>query len=280
MEKEIVMSGKMRQMWGHSETPKGCYDFFSSEFPSGVVDEKLAVKFFNRYLPGQGKAIVDLGIGSGRELNWMDDLDCLTKVFGIDYSEKMLAFCQKRSELYKHEVICVHDDLLDLKQFPKYKKEIKEPVVYLSLINSAGNFSSRERIQFLKQIKILLKQNDRLILFLYKRPSLKTEKILPQPMPDAVTPKRKIDGIYLNFIREYALIPYVWHSVFGKGEFPCFWYDKKSNDIVIHSEGKRIVISHRFNKKEIQDLAVCAGLNIEKIAVGKFMYMVVLRLNQ
>lgn len=85
-------------------------------------------------------------------------------------------------------------------------------------------------------------------------------------------------AIYLSFIRAYALIPHVWHSVIGgEGTLPRFWYNRDSNDIVIHINGRKVVISHRFNKEEIRELAVSAKLSIEKLITGKFMYIVILK---
>jgi hypothetical protein len=277
MEKELAMSQRMRPMWTHSKTPSEYQNFFSSESSSGTTDDIYVARFFNNYLPKTQKTLIDLGIGSGRELTWIDQLKGLSRVIGIDYSHKMLDFCQKQFASLSHEIVLVHDDILDPKVFPKIARLIKEPVIYVSLINSFGNFSFQERTRVLKNIKPLLRGRDRIILCLYKRPTLKMKKNLPGSFPKAVLPKTKTDRVHLAFAREYALIPYVWHSTIEKGKLPRFWYNKKTDDIVIHEDGAKIVISHRFDKTEIKKLACGVGLTVDKLITGKFMYIASLK---
>ncbi len=279
MEKEIDMSQRMRGMWVHAKTPKEYHKFFLSEFPSGIVDEVHVARFFNTYLSKQQKTIVDLGIGTGRELVWIDKLKNLSQVIGLDYSSSMIKFCAGSASLYRHELICIRDNLLGLKHLPGLVKKVKEPVIYISLINSLGNFSKSERIQTLRQLRPFLKSSDRIVLCLYKRPTLRMKKFLfPSFFPKFAKPKSKTNATYLSFVREYALIPHVWHSVIGRGGVPPrFWYNRDTNDIVIHINGKRMVISHRFNKKEIHELTKSAKFSVEKFITGKFMYIVVLK---
>ena len=277
MEKEIAMSQNMRPMWTHADTPAEYDNFFSSELPSGTVDESRVANFFNRYLPRKQKVLVDLGIGSGRELVWIDKLEGLSRIVGIDYSRPMLEFCRKNTVSCRHEVVLEQDDLLGPKILPGLVGAIAEPVVYVSLINSMGNFSSRERIRVLRKMKPLLRSRDRVILCLYKRPTLEMGTRLLKPFPESALPKNKIDCVYLNFAVEYALIPYVWNSIIERGGFPTFWYDKKSNDVVIRDDNEKVVISHRFDRKEIKDLARAIGLAIDRLITGKFMYIAILK---
>lgn len=277
MEKEIAMSQNMRPMWTHEKIPADYHKFFSSEIPSGTGDEPIVANFFNNYLPGIKKTIVDMGIGSGRELAWIDKIGDLSDIIGIDYSKPMLSFCGKQKRILKHELILIEDDLLKLESTAKIVRRFDEPLVYVSLINSFGNFAKDERITFLKGLRSLVRSDDRIILCVYKRPTAAMSKNLPVFFPEAAVPKAKIDAKRLCFIREYALIPYVWHEAIEEGGFPCFWYDKKDNDIIIHVDGKRMVISHRFYKEEIIDLAKVSGLLIDKIITGKFMYVAILK---
>jgi hypothetical protein len=277
MEDRLKMSNKMYGMWSHAKTPEEYHKLFSSELPSGIVDEIHVSRFFNNYLSQKQKVIVDLGIGTGRELSWIDSLKSLSQIIGLDYSYKMVTFCKKSAYLYKHKFICFRDDLLNLKHLPGFVELVKEPIIYLSLINSLGNFSATERIRCLKQLKPLLRPADRIVLCLYKRPTLKMKKYLPSSFPESALPKSKINRTYLTFIREYAFFSFIWHSIIAKGKFPRFWYNSRTNDLVIHIDGKRVVISHRFNKVEIKEFAKKAGLSIEKLITGKFMYVVMLK---
>jgi|GEM_PF-4405628 len=267
----------MRGMWTRAQTPAGYFDYFSSELPSGTADEKIVAGFFNNYLPQTAKALVDLGIGPGREMAWLDNLNNLSRIIGVDYSQEMIDFAKKQAGRLAHGLICEKDDLLAPAVLPQIVSRIEEPIVYVSLINSFGNFTLAERDVFLKNIKKLMRPADRLVICVYKRLSLKMKKSLPLDFPPSGQPKNKIDRVRLCFAREYALIPYVWDWVMENGYLPCFWYDNKNNDIVIHANGRRLIISHRFSRNDIKDATVNAGLTLEKILNGKFMYVAVIK---
>src|SRR3990167_10802080 len=111
METEVRMSRRMLGMWVHAKTPEEYHKFFLSEFPSGVVDEKHVARFFNAYLPKRRKTIVDLGIGTGREMVWIDKLRNCSQIIGLDYSLPMVKFCSGSSTLYTHKLVCIRDNL-------------------------------------------------------------------------------------------------------------------------------------------------------------------------
>ena len=264
----------LKTFWFHPQTPLG-YHKAIQDFSSGIDDEKIIENFINKYLPQRQKIIVDLGIGTGRELPWLDNTFAISEIIGIDYSSEMLKFCRIEAKKCKHEVKLINDNLLKTTILPKLVKTYKEPFIFLSLMNTFGNFYKGERITVLKNLSSLLKKSDRIILALYK--NSQRVKILRDlensPYLQAKKPK---DKAILAELIEYGLLPFFWTSVMDKYHtLPRFWYDKINNDVVIHIDGKRLLASHRFAKEEIENEFKVSGLRIDKIIEGKSMWIAV-----
>jgi len=264
-----------KAFWFHEQMPQGYHKLVNKNAP-GVVDESIIANFIEKYKPHQEKIIVDLGIGTGRELVWLDNLRNIRKIVGIDYSPAMIAFCKKIAKSCSHKVDLFIEDLF----YPQYLKAFASenttnPLIYLSLLNSFGNFTKEERPKILKKLKRLMKNTDRIIFAIYKTTQhVKQKYNLKNNL--SLNPTDPRDEKYLSEIIEYGSYGFLWNPVIDKYHtLPRFWYNKKANDIVIHINGKRLYISHRFTKDEIQDEFKKSGLKIDKIIEGKAMWIAV-----
>lgn len=264
----------LKALWFHPDTPTN-YHQSMNKVASGVLDEKIVADFIGNFRPGNFKVIVDLGIGTGRELPWLDKLSDIEKIIGVDYSPAMLKFCTKRAKDCTHRVVLIKGNLLKPKELAKVAVKEKKSVIYLSLINTFGNFTKEERLLVLRNIKSLLKKSDRIVLALYKRLHYTKRMTYLKKMPMLQT-KDSSDQPVLAELIEYGLLPFFWTQTMDRyHQLPKFWYDKETNDVVIHLNGKRLFISHRFTKEEIEQEFKSAGLKVGQIIDGKAMYIAV-----
>lgn len=240
---------------------------------SGVTDEK----YVKDYIASKKNVnVVSLGIGGGRELNWLDKLKDVKEVIGIDYSKEMLDICEEVAKKCKIKVTLIKDNLFSLKKFKKYIKKEESPLIYICLLNTLGNFTSTQRKKIFKNVRNLMKKEDRLILCLYKRPErIKAKMRLPPQIKIKGNSGRKIK---LSEVIEYASLGLLWIPILQKYfRLPRFWYNEKANDVTIYIDGEKIFISHRFSKEEIKKLCQETKLKIKKLIEGKFMWVVILK---
>ncbi len=259
-------------IWKHKKAAELYHKKFSKG-ASGIIDEKYVKDFIGSK---KNVKIVSLGIGNGRELSWLDELKNIKEVVGIDYSADFLDICRKVAEKCKVKTTLIKDNLFFLKKFKRIIKNEKLPLIYICLINTLGNFEEKERGKVLKNVRNLMKKKDRLILCLYKRPEeIKVKMFLP--------PQIKIKGdlgrrIKLGTLIEYGCLEFLWLSIWEKyHQLPRFWYNEKADDVTVYVGKEKIVISHRFSKEEIKDMAKIAKFKIEKLIEGKFMWVVMLK---
>lgn len=260
-------------IWTHK---KGA-DFYVkrvSEEASGIVDEK----YIKDYIASKKNVkVVSLGIGAGRELNWLDKLKNIKEIIGIDYSLEFLDICRKVAEECKIKTTLIKDNLFSLKKFKRIIKNEKLLLIYICLINTLGNFEEKEREKVLKNVRNLMKKKDRLILCLYKRPErIKAKISLP---PQVKTKGNSGRRVKLGTLIEYSCLEFFWLPILEKyHQLPRFWYNEKTNDVTIYVGKEKILISHRFSEEEIKGLAKKAKLKIEKIIEGKFMWVAILKI--
>ena len=241
---------------------------------SGVADEKYVKDYIGSK---RTVKVVSLGIGSGRELNWLDKLKNIKEVIGIDYSSEFLDICKKVAKKCKVKVSCVKDNLFFLKRFKKFIKNERLPLIYICLLNTLGNFTQKQREKVLKNVRNLMKKKDRLILCLYKKPErIKAKIFLP--------PQIKIRGnfgrkVKLGTLIEYGGLELLWLPILEKyHRLPRFWYNEKTDNVTVYVGKEKIFISHRFSKKEIKEIVKKTKLKIEKLIEGKFMWVVLLKI--
>ena len=241
---------------------------------SGIIDEK----YLKAYIASKGNVkVVSLGIGSGRELGWLNKLKNVKEIIGIDYSDDFLNICREVAAECKVKVVLIKDNLLSLKKIRKIIVNEKLPLVYICLINTLGDFTQRERKIILKNIKPILKSKDRLILCLYKKPeSVKIRTKLPRHIKIKRNPGSRIK---LSTLIEYGCLEFFWLPILEKYyQLPRFWYNEETDDVTVYVGKEKVLISHRFSMEEIKELAKITELKIEKLIEGKFMWVVMLKI--
>jgi len=259
--------------WKHKKAAE-LYSKATIEKVSGVIDEK----YVKDYISKKRKVkVVSLGIGSGRELNWLDKLKNIKEMIGIDYSSDFLEICREVAKKCNVKVSCVKDNLFSLKKFKKFIKSEKLPLIYICLLNTLGNFTLKEREKVLRNVRNLMKKKDRLVLCLYKRPEKIKTKI---KLPSLIKPKGNSGRrVKLSTLIEYGGLEFFWLPILEKyHQLPRFWYNEKTDDVTIYVSREKILISHRFSDEEIKKLCEIAKLKIEKMIEGKFMYVVILKI--
>jgi len=260
-------------IWTHKKAVEAYHKEISKK-SSGVVDEK----YVKNFITSKGKVkVVSLGIGTGKKLNWLDKINNIKEIIGVDYSSDSLDICEKVAKKCKVKVILIKENLFFLKKFKKIIREEKSLIIYICLINTLGNFSSRQQERILKNIKNLMKEKDRLILCLYKRPEEIKARIF---LPPQIKIKGSLDKrVKMGALIEYGCLELIWLPILEKyHRLPRFWYNEKTDDVTIYVGEEKILISHRFSKDEIKKLCKVAKLKIEKIIEGKFMWVVILKI--
>lgn len=264
---------KEQIIWKHKRAAD-LYHKKISRIVSGVVDEK----YVKDYISSKKRAkVVSLGIGSGRELNWLDKLKNIKEIIGIDYSSDTLDISRKIAQNCKVKVILIKDNLLSLKKFKEIIKRETLPLIYICLLNTLGNFVQKEREKILKNVKTLMKRKDRLIFCLYKRPErIKARISLPRKIKLKGNSGRKVK---LHTLIEYGFLEFFWIPILEKyHRLPRFWYNEETDDVTIYVGREKILISHRFSREEIEKLCANARLKMEKLIEGKFMWVVRLKI--
>lgn len=260
-------------IWKHEKAAELYHKQISRE-ASGVIDEKYVKDFI---VSKKNVKVISLGIGSGRELSWLDKLKNIKEVIGIDYSADFLDICRKATEKCKVKVTCVKDNLFSLKKFKKFIKNEKLPLIYICLLNTLGDFTQKERRKILGNVRQVMKKKDKLVLCLYKKPErIKGRIFLPQQIKIRGNSGRRIK---LGTLIEYGCLDFFWLPILEKyHQLPRFWYNEKTDDVTVYVGKEKVLISHRFSKEEIRDMVKIAKLKIEKMIEGKFMYVVILKI--
>ena len=141
-------------IWKHKKVA----EFWSKEISlkgSGIIDEK----YVKDYIASKDKVkVVSLGIGSGRELNWLDKLKNIKEVIGIDYSPDFLDICGRVAKKCRVRVTCMKDNFFSLKKFRRFIKKERFPLIYICLLNTLGNFLLKARKNVLKNVRKLMKK--------------------------------------------------------------------------------------------------------------------------
>lgn len=199
--------------------------------------------------------IVDLGIGGGRELEWLKDIPGVEKIIGVDYSTHMLKKCINLWKRFEKKLILFDDDmrhLLNLKQIIKYEQL---PCYYICLANTLGNLEKDEREQTLRLISALMKPGDRFIAVLYKLP-------LSREAWNA-----EIEYYKRNFPIYGDIIQRTFNSPIH------YSYDIKERDVMFGTRDEVMCISHRWSKGEIRRMFKKTGFVLKDLIVGEYSYI-------
>lgn len=259
----------MSSIWHSSEVAEIYNEL--SEPSAGAVDEE----FIDKYISGLNCKVnvVSLGVGTGRELKWLCDIDSVQKIIGVDYSEEMLNLCERNASKYEKQIELVRDDLLSLEKLRLGLQEDEKPVIYLILLNTLGNFSERRREEILRRVRGLMGDEDKLIVAVYKLPEeIENDNHLPFP-EDFV---KNFGRCKTTVASEYSLNEILWaYAIKEHGKIPKFWYDEEKEDVVAYVGDEKVFFSHRFSKEEIKELFKDTGFDIDEVFEGKFMWIVV-----
>lgn len=243
-----------------------------------VVDEKYLADFIRNYHAGSKKIVVDLGIGPGRELEWLDKIGDVETVVGVDFSEHMLEFCRSIAKRYLKRIVLILEDFRNLDKTKKFISDRTSPAIFICLVNTLGNFPPKERLKVLNKVKIIMRPDDRLILMLYKLPQdMKIDSRAIKRIPSHLRPRGYDIMKYVELI-DYSFQNWIWDPVVEIfGSPPIITYDESTQDIAAYVGNKKVFGSHRWSKKEVKDLHKQAGLRIDKMIEGDYAYIVVSR---
>ncbi len=210
------------------------------------------------FLKGQDShVLVDLGIGTGRELDWLRGIQSIESVIGLDYSPHMINLCMEIWHNYSKRLILFPDDFEKLQNLSQVLKEEPKPAVFLSLSNTFGNLPPGRRAKALKKISSVARSGDRFVFALYKRKAGKDNYAAEVEY----------------YKKNYPMFDRVVWDLHGT--LAVYEYDEKNHNIVIGSGKEPVYISHRWAKDEVSNLFSSAGLEFEKIIEGAHTYICV-----
>jgi len=259
------------------KAPEAFYKAYQKKLD--VIDEKYLADFIKGYRPGTAKIIVDLGIGPGRELEWLEKIEDIATIVGVDFSEHMLNFCRNIAKRYLKRVVLVQEDFRSLNKTRKFIRGRTSPAIFICLVNTLGNFPPKDRLRVLSGIRKIMEKDDRLVLMLYKLPQdMKINGTAIKRIPPHLRPRGYDIMKYLELI-DYSFQNWIWDPVVEIfGSPPIITYDEASQDISAYVGDKKVFGSHRWSKKEINELHKQAGLKIDKIMEGDYAYIAIARI--
>lgn len=265
----MQIKNSVKKLWNYKEVANS---FNISAAQLGAIDEKHIENFINCYFPEKKKTIVDLGIGAGRELEWVTKVKNIQSILGVDYSKAMLNVCKNNisKRNFKTKIKLIHKDIIYLN-----KKDIEDNgtiKIFLCLLNTFGNNERKEQIKILNSLRKLMKNKDLLIMTLYKYPKeIKIPKKLLKQIPKHLKGR---EDKKMYEVLDYVFVSFLWQIYYQKHKkIPVFWYNEKTKNIEVYVGKKLMYISHRWNKKEIKEIHKKANLKIKKIIDGDFMYV-------
>jgi|GEM_PF-3428852 len=256
------------------KAPEAFYKAYQKKLD--VVDERHLVDFIKKYHPGSKKIIIDLGIGPGRELEWLEKIEDVASIVGIDFSKPMLDFCKGIAKRYSKKVILVQEDFRNLSKTEKLIGGSVTPKIFICLVNTLGNFPPRDRLRVLNAVRRIMGGEDRLVLMLYKLPQdMRINGNAIKRIPPHLRPRGYDIMKYLELI-DYSFQNWIWDPVVEIfGSPPIITYDDENQDIAAYVGDKKVFGSHRWDKTEIRNLHKQAMLRIDKIIEGDYAYIVV-----
>jgi len=205
-------------------------------------------KHLKGFIKGLSSCIIcSLGVGTGRELDWLSKLENVHEVIGVDRSQNMLNFVHgKANTTLKTRFVPVLDDFREPSQLGELVKRYKHPIVYLSLDNTFGNCLPEDYITILSRLMAIMKPSDYIGLVVYKR-GYPVDKDL-------------------RWYLEYEGYRYYVRNEYGID--PTIYYDEKSHNIVCAAGERVFQISHRFTPDELRAIITDASLELVRLDEG------------
>jgi hypothetical protein len=269
-------SNWIKMFFQYSKTPKIYHKLFggkSLEYRGGDID--WALNYIQEFSNNKKIAVIDFGIGTGRELRILQDNKNIERIIGIDYSEAMLDFCKKQWKDYPIELDFIKDDFAVLENSKRAIKSIRIPKVFTIFFGTINNTTEDDRIRILLAVKKLITKNDIFIVEISKRPEKQTVNF-NHPWLKFKNKKEKI-GFYE--VGVYVQSKWFWEaSEKNFGTVPQFFYEKRTHNITVTIPGVgSCFFSHRYSFEEIEGLIKKVGLNIETIREGREMYTAIIK---
>lgn len=269
-------SNWIKMFFQYSKTPKIYHKLFggkSLDYRGGDID--WALDYIQEFSNNKKIAVIDFGIGTGRELRILQNNKNIEKIIGIDYSEAMLDFCKKQWKDYPIELDFIKDDFAVLGNSKRAIKSIRIPKVFTIFFGTINNTTEDDRIRILLAVKKLITKNDIFIVEFSKRPERQTVSF-DHPWLKFKNKKEKI-GLYE--VGVYVQSKWFWEaSAENFGTVPQFLYEKKTHNITVTVPGVgSCFFSHRYSSEEIEELIKKVGLNIEMIREGNEMYTAIIK---
>ena len=232
------------QFWKHPLTPEHYHNSVSkSRLPEGegIILGEVADPHFGM--------IVDLGVGTGRELGWIKDLPNIEKVVGVDYAPDMLRKCIRVWRNYPKKLILLDEDFTEPDIMKDALCEEKRRAYFVGLDNTFGHLKKEERGHAINSVSGLMRKHDRLALHLLKHnenPRVPGAAEAYLPVVEAIAKRRA-----------------------------SVEYDLESRALGIFVGGKRLVSFHGWAFDDIVNLEKGAGLKRVELAEMENSFVVV-----
>lgn len=269
-------SNWIKLFFQYSETPNIYHKLFgenSFSYRGGDIDWSLG--YIKSFSNNKKVAVIDLGIGTGRELEALKENPNIKKIIGIDYSDSMISFCREKWKDYPIALNLIRDDFSLLKRSKKLINEIDLPKIFTIFFGTINNTTEEDRIKMLISVRKLMKKDDIFIIEFSKRPE-KQDVDFNHPW---LKFKNKAEEIGFYEANTYAQLKWFWDAT--KENFrttPQFFYEKRTHNIMITVTGVgSCFFSHRYSLREINKLVDMAKMRIKEIREGKEMYTVVIK---
>ena len=269
-------SNWIKLFFKYSKTPKIYHKLFggdSFQYRGGDID--WTVNYIECFSKNKKIALIDFGIGTGRELRFLKENKQIKKIIGIDYSEFMLDFCRKKWEGFSIPLILISDDFIALKKSQKAVKNISIPKVFTIFFGTINNIIKEDRSKMLIAVKKLMSKNDIFIIEFSKRP----EDQIIDFKHSWLKFRNRVEEVGFYEAGVYAQLQWFWEACIKNfGTVPQFFYEKKTNNIVVTAIGVgSCFFSHRFSVEEIRELIETSGLKLEELREGREMYTAIIK---
>jgi len=235
--------------WKHPLTAEFYHNVDKSS--EKFADEAILADFLKKHTP---HILIDLGIGTGRELNWLRDVETTRAVIGIDYSPHMLDKCREIWRSYPKKLVLLLDDFEKLQKLEKVLRREHGPAVFICLSNTLGNLPSERRKKAVAKIGTVARPGDLVIFALYKR----------------VAGRKQYTEEIKYYKKYYRTLETVVKAIYGI--HATYKYDETGHDILVGTNEEPIFISHRWAKGEIAALFSSTCLRLEDILEGDYTF--------
>lgn len=269
-------SSWIKLFFQYSETPKIYHKLFGKgEFDYRGNDLEWANDYIEKFSKNKKAVMIDMGLGTGRELVLLKDNKNIKKIIGIDYSESMLAFSRRVWNNFPIPIVLIKDDFVTFANSQEKIKAIDSPKIFILFFGTINNTIREDRMKLLSTVKWLMTKEDRFIVEFSKIP----DKQRVEYRHPWLRFKKKVEEKWFREAEFYAQLGWFWKAVQKNfNATPQFFYQKNTHDITVTVTGiGSCFFSHRFTEAEIRELINQSGLKLEELREGQEMYSAVIK---